>query len=118
MINNEEHTDDTISSKNKVSDTTLITELSSNKRKHKVDTLKTQSTSKSKKTVEISTKSIKPTNKVSKSISTNNSSDMLSKIEERPQTQPPIRVPRIKKTTRKKAPKLNTKIINRVVRFF
>lgn len=45
-------------------------------------------------------------------------SEMLTKIESRPKIVPPIRVPRAKKTARKKSVKVNTKTISRVVRFF
>jgi hypothetical protein len=46
------------------------------------------------------------------------SSEMLKKIENRPKIVPPVRVPRTKKPARKKAVKVNTKTISRVVRFF
>lgn len=54
----------------------------------------------------------------SKSNHTETPSEMLVKIENSLVTEPPIRVPRVKKAARKKAAKVNTKTINRVVRFF
>jgi hypothetical protein len=53
-----------------------------------------------------------------KSTNTEIPSEMLTKFDTRQVTEPPIMVPRVKKVARKKAVKVNTKTINRIVRFF
>jgi hypothetical protein len=115
MADNEKYIDNVTDSEINADDNAKSHTNSSCKQEKKSDTDTTESEFKPVEKVKTPTKTTK---KASKSKVVASPSEMLEKIESRPQMQPPIRVPRVKKSARKKAVKVNTKTINRVVRFF